>query len=668
MAVFGGGAAFTFLLAGLAVDRQYLLWGVGAALLAAVGIVQLVTGIHVPAGYVVVSAALGVVVGLAGVDDDFPALYAAAALFAAAVVFVSKSRREMLVSFAVTFVGLLAMSVLQSHETGRALWADTAINGSVLIFGFGFAWAVNSFALAERDRAEAMYEALFDSAGDAVLIVNGAGIVVLANDRVATVFGIEATELVGRPVVFLVAPRERERCQAMLEEVLGRGGSSVRRTLAGVDAVGAELSLDVTATPMAVRSEAMAAFVIRDMTARVHAERRIRQLLDRYQDLYEGVPVGLYRTTPDGELVECNPALATILGFEAPEDAVGTNVDDLYVDPEERLQVLASIERGGPVSPFRLVRRDGRVIWAQSRARALRDADGSVVGFEGVLEDITNEIEAHRDVEASLRFRSGLVGSVAHALRTPLTGVLGFAAVLGDELEGSQAQTARLILEQARELAVTVDDFVTAARLDAESDMTVIVRTSPVRAILEDVAAMMEQMGLAPPSVEVDADLFAACDPLRLGQAIRMLLRHRLQLGAGSVVARASTVADRTVIEIVDDGPFAPEDAALGWFSDPRGGFGPVGPWAAGRLLDIMGGTVVEDSLDGLHRYRLTLPGGTEDGGDPDSAHQEAGETLGGDGHSHHPHRHQEGDVAEQAPIEHAEGEGAKDLDSVVQG
>ena len=138
MAVFGGGAAVAFFVAGFLVDRLYFLWGLGAAFLAVVGVVQLFTGRHVPAGYVVVVAALGVAVAFAGIRDDFPALFAAAALFAASVVFVSKSRREVSVAFVSMFVSLLLMSILQSHESGPELWADTAINGVLLVLGFGF--------------------------------------------------------------------------------------------------------------------------------------------------------------------------------------------------------------------------------------------------------------------------------------------------------------------------------------------------------------------------------------------------------------------------------------------------------------------------------------------------------------------------------------------------
>ena len=303
----------------------------------------------------------------------------------------------------------------------------------------------------------------------------------------------------------------------------------------------------------------------------------------------------------------------------------------------------------------------------------MRGSDGTVLGFEGVLEDRTAEIEANRDVEASLRFRAGLIGSVAHALRTPLTGVLGFASMLADQLEGQHAEMAHVICQQAQEFAITVDNFVTAARLEGGSGFTVIARPSSVKSALDDVVATMEKMGLRPPEARIDEDALVRCDPLRLSQAIRMLVQHRLQLGATSVDLRVATLDDRVVLELTDDGPPV-ADEAVGWFDDPRGGFGPVGPWAAARLLELMGGRLEQNGSEGVNHYRLTLAaaqeGATEQEGDSDgtSAHQQAGETAGGDARTHDTHDDQKGDVADQAHVEDAEGEGADDLDSVVQG
>lgn len=665
LAGFAAAAAVVFLVGGLVVDRRYLVWAVGAAVLATAGLGQLLEGRYSPVGYVTAAAGLGVVVAITGLEDDFPALFVAAALFATSVAFVTDSRREVLTAFAVMFAALTTMSILQSHEVGPARWVIGAANGVVLLSGFGFAWAVNAVVVADRDRATSLYEALFDSAGDAVMILDGAGTVEMANQRVSTLFDAEGSEIVGRPFTFFVAPRAREQWEAALAGVVGDAPQPVRLTLPGVDAVGREVSLDVTATPVKTAGEPMAVLVVRDMTARVQAERRARDLLERYRHLYDRVPVGLYRTTPDGKLVEGNPALAEILGYPTAEALVGEQVVDLYVDPDDRARVLDAIERGATSDPFRLVLRDGRTIWARSRARAVRTEEGIPVGFEGMLEDVTAEVEARREVDASLRFRTGLIGSIAHTLRTPLTGVLGFAAVLADRLDGEEAKTAQTILEQARELAATVDDFVTAARLEGGEGVTIICRPASVRSVLAEVGATMEQMGLHRPQVEVGDDVVGYCDPLRLAQAVRMLTRYRLQQGATSVSLEAQEDDGWVVIELTDDGP-PPTGEAVGRFDDPRGGVGPVGPWTASRLLAAMGGYVEQQGSDPC--YRLVLPTKGEDPASAASGQQQPGEAAGGEGGTHHAHGNEEGDVAEKTPVEDPEGEGAEDLHPVVEG
>ena len=111
----------------------------------------------------------------------------------------------------------------------------------------------------------------------------------------------------------------------------------------------------------------------------------------RYHNLFDGVPVGLYRTTPAGQILDTNPALVQILGYPDRESLLVVNVNDLYVDPEDRRREQALLEREGVVHHFeaQLRQRDGTVIWIRDTARAVRDGEGRMVCYEGSLEDIT---------------------------------------------------------------------------------------------------------------------------------------------------------------------------------------------------------------------------------------------------------------------------------------
>ena len=118
----------------------------------------------------------------------------------------------------------------------------------------------------------------------------------------------------------------------------------------------------------------------------------LRASEERYRTLFDGVPVGLYRTTPEGQVLDANLAAAQMLGYPSREEALETlSTADVYVDPQDRVRWQALMEQEGVVRDFeeRVRRYDGTVIWLNDTARAVRDEQGRVLYYEGSLEDIT---------------------------------------------------------------------------------------------------------------------------------------------------------------------------------------------------------------------------------------------------------------------------------------
>jgi diguanylate cyclase (GGDEF)-like protein/PAS domain S-box-containing protein len=123
----------------------------------------------------------------------------------------------------------------------------------------------------------------------------------------------------------------------------------------------------------------------------------------RYRRLFEGVPVGLYSTTPAGAILEANPAFLQMLGYPDVAALAAVNAVDLYVDPEARRHWQARLEREGIVRGFvvQLRRRDGSLLWARSTGRAVRGPEGHVTHYEGMLEDNTERCEGKQALEDS---------------------------------------------------------------------------------------------------------------------------------------------------------------------------------------------------------------------------------------------------------------------------
>ncbi len=142
--------------------------------------------------------------------------------------------------------------------------------------------------------------------------------------------------------------------------------------------------------------------------ARGRLLRELRLREERYRILFENVPVPLYRSTPDGRILDANEALVQMLGYGSREELLAVNTVSLHADAAAREAWKATVETEGVARDFvvELRRRDGSTIWARDNARAVRDGRGFVLAYEGMLEDITarkRAEEALRQSEARLR-------------------------------------------------------------------------------------------------------------------------------------------------------------------------------------------------------------------------------------------------------------------------
>jgi PAS domain S-box-containing protein len=133
-----------------------------------------------------------------------------------------------------------------------------------------------------------------------------------------------------------------------------------------------------------------------------HARQRTQEKLERqavalassraqYKQLFDDVPVGLFESTVNGEIVQANQALLQILGFPDQQALQGVTASELYVDPADRERWQALLEEKGSLRDFeiQLIRTDGQQIWVREQVRAVPTQDGKISAFRGSIEDVT---------------------------------------------------------------------------------------------------------------------------------------------------------------------------------------------------------------------------------------------------------------------------------------
>jgi len=131
---------------------------------------------------------------------------------------------------------------------------------------------------------------------------------------------------------------------------------------------------------------------------------RLRKREEAYRSFYENAVEGFFRSVPEGRFLDVNPAFAHIMGYDSPEELIDTITDigsQFYVRPADREYFLAALVRDGKIENFEFParRKDGGEIWLSNSTRTVYDADGRILYFEGVVEDITRS----KLTEAALR-------------------------------------------------------------------------------------------------------------------------------------------------------------------------------------------------------------------------------------------------------------------------
>jgi diguanylate cyclase (GGDEF)-like protein/PAS domain S-box-containing protein len=133
-------------------------------------------------------------------------------------------------------------------------------------------------------------------------------------------------------------------------------------------------------------------------------EKALRRAEEKYRTIFENAVEGIFQCSPDGRLLEANPALARILGYDNPTHLISEVKDvgqEWFLTREERKNYLARLEKDGYLANYEMQirRRDGSIIWISESSRLVRDPEGEVVYTEGLVEDITERKLSEIDLQ-----------------------------------------------------------------------------------------------------------------------------------------------------------------------------------------------------------------------------------------------------------------------------
>jgi two-component system, sensor histidine kinase and response regulator len=218
----------------------------------------------------------------------------------------------------------------------------------------------------------------------------------------------------------------------------------------------------------------------REIAERQRVEHELRQAETKYRSIFENAVEGIFQTTSDGHYLSVNPALAHIYGYETPEALISSLTDiggQLYVKASRRAEFTRLLQEHSTVSGFesQVYRRDGQVIWITETARAVRDASGGLLYYEGTVQDISERKRAEEELqkakvaaEAAARAKSEFLANISHELRTPMNGIIGMTELaLDTALTPEQREYLTIVKDSADALLELVNDILDFSKIEA---------------------------------------------------------------------------------------------------------------------------------------------------------------------------------------------------------
>jgi PAS domain S-box-containing protein len=496
-------------------------------------------------------------------------------------------------------------------------------------------------AAAELRQSHDMLRATIDSTTDGILVADSDGRIIHANARFA--------EMWRMPPDLLAAGTE-DRLAFVLDQLVDPDAflADVRDLYASdresFDSLHFNDGRVFERYSRPLRSDGEVAgrvWSFRDVTEARQTGEAMRSAETKYRTLIEQIPAITYIDAVEGPVTTLyiSPQTEGILGYKPSDWFEDPYLLSKRIHPEDhdrwRAEVDKCEETGEPFRlEYRILGRDGRVVWVHDESIQLRDDGGRPLFWQGVMFDITERKEAEekleqawqREMEAAQRLRAldemknTFLEAVSHELRTPLTAILGSALTLEREdlaLAGDEEKDlVRRLAANARKLNRLLSDLLDLDRLargivEPKRQLTDV--ASLTRHVVEDI----EQGG----TVKLDVEpVEVLVDPAKVERIVENLVANAIRHTPADtdVWVRVRSYGGGVLISVEDSGPGIPtsdREAIFEPFRQLRGdqahspGVG-IGLSLVARFAEIHGGRAwVEDRPGGGSSFRVFLPG-----------------------------------------------------------
>ena len=292
--------------------------------------------------------------------------------------------------------------------------------------------------------SEAHYRTLVENAPDAIVVLDvDQGCFIDCNNNALRLFRLDREYLLTRgPGELSPAFQPDGRHSIVATQLWAERASSNENTnfeWVHRNSMGVDVPCEVRVVPLKFPGRQIVRCSILDITERKRAEEEVRDSEARYRDLVNNANYGIYWVSPDGTLLDANPALVRMLDYDSIESllAIG-DIKVLFCDPTVRSQILASdgaADRTDVTVDWK--RSDGKIITVRLIGRRARDPRRKTECAEVIVEEITERLALEKQVRQAQKFEAigQLAGGIAHDFNNMIGAILGWAELGMDETD-----------------------------------------------------------------------------------------------------------------------------------------------------------------------------------------------------------------------------------------
>jgi PAS domain S-box-containing protein len=372
-----------------------------------------------------------------------------------------------------------------------------------------------------------------------------------------------------------------------------------------------------------------------EIRERKQIEERLSKSEEKYRDIFNNSVQGIFQSSHDNRVLNANPAMAQILGYDSIEQFLSTITHlarQVYVNPDDRKHFVELLEKQDFVSGFetQLRKKDGSHVWVSICGRAIRDGHGNLLYIQGSFEDISERKQAQELIkqakkmaEDASRAKSEFLTIMSHEIRTPLNAIIGMTRLtLSTRLDQHQKEYLDAVLISSDHLLTLLNNILDFSKIEAGK---FVLENKPfdIESLLQDMMtmfsfqAMKKQLTLnyvtshVPRSVKGDMHRLRQILVNLVGNAIKFTNSGSITItleGDPQTIPAENSREVNLLFSIKDTGVGIPSDKLSLVFNDfaqlndadaiDSGGTG-LGLTITRQLIHLMGGNIWVESEHG---------------------------------------------------------------------